>query len=160
MPNNILSSNKRLIIIPDYNLQLLSFEALKPSKSNDDYLIKNVEISYAYSLTYLNKNNLVHRSPETDIVAFAPIKFKNGLSPLKNTEDEIEKLKDLLTGNYFLDSLATKKQFIENINNSKIIHLATHANANDSIAPWIALKDEKLYLNELYNTENKADWLL
>ena len=43
------------------------------------------------------------------------------------------------------------------MNNYKIIHLSTHANANDSISPWIAFKNEKLYLNELYTTKNQAE---
>ena len=156
LPKNVSEVNK-LIIIPDYNLQRLSFEALKPSKTTPDYLIHNFEISYAYSLNFLNKNGKVNRTTEIDMVAFAPVNFNNRLPSLNTTNIEIDKLKKLIEGDYFLDSLATKEQFINGIDNSKIIHLATHANANDSISPWIAFRNENIFLNELYNTQNNAE---
>ncbi|MFK7832989.1 MAG: CHAT domain-containing protein [Winogradskyella sp.] len=151
-----VDETKKLIIIPDYNLQVLSFEALKPNNKSKDFLINNCEISYAYSLSFLNQNSKVKRTSELDIVGFAPINFNNGLTSLNHTTIEINTLKKLISGNYYLDSLATKKHFIDGIYNSKIIHLATHSNANDSISPWIAFKNEKIFLNELYNTQNNA----
>lgn len=156
LPNTI-SKAKRIIIIPDYNLQLVAFEALKASTDKDDYLIKSHEISYAYSLTFLNQNkNIISSKTKTDIIAFAPINFNNALPSLIDSKKEIENLKKVFEGKYFENSNASKKQFIRNINNAKILHLATHANTKDSISPWIAFKNEKLFLNELYNTQNNA----
>lgn len=37
------------------------------------------------------------------------------------------------------------------------MHLATHANASNETSPWIAFKNEKLYLNELYTIKNQAE---
>ncbi len=49
-----------------------------------------------------------------------------------------------------------KKFFLRELPNYEIIHLATHADAQDSIAPWIAFRKGKLYEDELYLTSNKA----
>ncbi|WP_299519434.1 CHAT domain-containing protein [Winogradskyella sp.] len=151
-----LENAKKLIIIPDYNLQVLSFEALKTSDNDKDYLIKRHEISYAYSLTFSNKNSKAKENYKSDITAFAPVTFNNGLAELNNTRNEISKLKQLLNGDFYLNDQANKDNFLNNISNSQIIHLATHANANDSISPWIALQNEKIYLNELYNIQSNA----
>jgi len=43
------------------------------------------------------------------------------------------------------------------LKSSDIIHLATHANSNDSISPWIAFNDGKINLEKLYLTTNNAD---
>ncbi|WAC03627.1 CHAT domain-containing protein [Lacinutrix neustonica] len=65
-----------------------------------------------------------------------------------------------LDGLVLLDDSATKEHFFSKAKDYKIIHLSTHANANDSIAPWIAFKNEKLYLNELYTTKNQAELVM
>ena len=41
---------------------------------------------------------------------------------------------------------------------ASIIHLATHANANE--APWVAFNDEKLFLNEIYTSRNQAELIV
>ena len=155
LPNTI-SKAKKIIIIPDYNLQFLAFEALKKTKNEGDYLIKYHEISYAYSLTFLNQNKSTDSKTKKDIIAFAPLDFNNELPNLINSKKEIENLKSVFDGKYFTNDNASKQQFLKNTNNANILHLATHANANDSISPWIAFKGERLFLNELYNTQNNA----
>lgn len=155
LPTTISKANK-IVIIPDYNLQFLAFEALKETKNKDDYLVKSHEISYAYSLTFLNQNKSTNSQAKTDVIAFAPIDFKNTLPSLTNSKKEIENLKYNFDGKYFSDTNASKQLFLRNINSAKILHLATHANSNDSISPWIAFRSERLFLNELYNTQNEA----
>ncbi|MCB0376445.1 MAG: CHAT domain-containing protein, partial [Sinomicrobium sp.] len=39
----------------------------------------------------------------------------------------------------------------------KIIHLATHADVGEDTRPWIAFRDDKLSLEELYATKNQAE---
>ena len=46
-------------------------------------------------------------------------------------------------------NLATKKAFYKALQESAIVHLATHANVSDTISPWIAFTDGKLFAEEL-----------
>ena len=55
---------------------------------------------------------------------------------------------------------ATKEAFLNTLPNHDIIHLATHANAQDSIAPWIAFRNKKLYLDELSLLTNNAKMVI
>lgn len=152
--NKDILKNK-LIIVPDYTLQNLPFESLK---KDDRYLIEDFEISYTYSLSFLEKNKKLKREAKQEFIAFAPKTFTyDNLKTLPRSEAEAKTISELLNGKVLLDASANKTNFFKEINKHKIIHLATHANANDSISPWIAFKNDKLYLNELYTTKNQAE---
>ncbi|WP_452228611.1 CHAT domain-containing protein [Lacinutrix sp. MEBiC02404] len=145
----------KLIIVSDYTLQNLPFESLK---KDNRYLIEDFEISYTYSLSFLEKNKKLNRDAKQELIAFAPKSFTyDNLKTLPRSEDEAKTISQLLNGKVFVDTSANKTNFFKEINKYKIIHLATHANANDSISPWIAFKNNKLYLNELYTTKNQAE---
>lgn len=145
----------KLLIVPDNTLQNLPFESLK---KDNHYLIKNFEISYAYSLSFLDTNKKLKRNTNHSFLGFAPITFNyDNLLGIPQSGLEIQSIKDKLNGDILLDTFATKFNFFSKINDYKIIHLSTHANANDSIAPWIAFKNAKLYLNELYTNKNQAE---
>lgn len=152
-----LDNITNLTIIPDYNLQFLPFEALLKSNNDEDYLIKNCDIAYAYSMSFSKNNSKTISEYNADISAFAPLTFNNGLSELNYTKNELRQIKRLFKGNFYLDDSAKKRNFINNISDSQIIHLATHANASDTISPWISFKNEKLFLNEIYNSYNQAE---
>ena len=154
--------NKRLTVIPDYSLFNIPFEALVTSEDHslpNSYLIWNTEINYAYSLSFLNQNNDIPRTTHIDFIGFAPVSFRYDptLSTLKYSQQEVLSVKDLFSGKTYLEGKATKEQFLKNSQYAEIIHLSTHADATDSITPWIAFKDKKLTLNELYTTKNNAD---
>ncbi len=152
--NKDILKNK-LIIVPDYTLQNLPLESLK---KDDRYLIEDFEISYTYSLSFLEKNKKLKREAKQECIAFAPKTFTyDNLKTLPRSEAEAKTISELLNGKVLLDATANKTNFFKEINKHKIIHLATHANANDSISPWIAFKNDKLYLNELYTTKNQAE---
>ncbi|WP_157814101.1 CHAT domain-containing protein [Olleya sp. Bg11-27] len=148
--------NNKLLIIPDSDLQSIPFEALLTK--NNDYLIKNHEISYAYSATHLLKNNRIKRNPKNTFISFAPINFNyDNLKNLPHSKSEVETIANLFSGESRNNEYATKNSFLKSINNYKIVHLSTHSDTNDSIPPWIAFKNTKLQLNELYTTKNQAD---
>ena len=157
-PENIQISikGKDLIIIPDGKLHNIPYEALTTEKGNLDYLIKENTISYAYSVSFLEQNKSIERHTNNDFVGFAPKSFNAlNLSPLENSISEINKASSIANGTIFIDSSATKSSFLNNASNSKIIHLATHADASGN--PWIAFTDKKLNLQELYTFKNNAD---
>ena len=158
-PDEILPliNNKKINIVPDYYLQNIPFESLYTSNKNNSYLIYQNEISYAYSLSFLNENSKFNRTNTSNFVGFAPVNFPSNLPSLPYTKAELASIKSLFSSELFLNENATKTNFINNSNNSKIIHIASHANANDSISPWIAFHDSRINLEELYELNNSAD---
>ena len=42
----------------------------------------------------------------------------------------------------------------------QIIHLSTHADIGDGADPWIACKDSKISLHEIYATQNQSDMVV
>ncbi len=155
-------AHKKITIVPDYTLQNFPFEALQSDtnlkETYQSYLITTAEIGYAYSLSFLEENRQISREHTIDFTGFAPINFEyDGLSVLKRSRLEVKEARHQYSGKLFLDEEATKDSFINNTRGSKIIHLSTHADATDSITPWIAFKYKKLTLNELYTTNNTAE---
>ncbi|WP_299439765.1 CHAT domain-containing protein [uncultured Aquimarina sp.] len=151
-------ANKNLTIIPDNYLSKIPFESLIVSKTKQrDYLINYHQISYKYSNTFhdQNKNNIVLSNQ--NFAAFAPVYFNDPeLDELTESMAEVDILKQYFKGQIFLEEKATKKSFTDILGNANIIHLATHADANDSIAPWIAFSKQKMYLDELSLSPNNA----
>ncbi len=149
-----LLQTKRLVIIPDDELNYLPFEALQDE--NNKYLIENFSVQYQYSTALLGKAEKANYSPGT--LSFAPFAIKgykdssgNSFSILPASYDEVIKLE----GKVFTDSVATKTNFLKTINQYSTLHLATHASINNEtpsqsfIAFSPANKDYKLYAGEI-----------
>lgn len=153
---NVIKS-KQLIIIPDNELQNTPFEAFSIDKENLKYLIESNDISYAYSVSFLNFNTNIQRQANSDLTSFAPINFHNRkLNPLVNSKNEIDQINSIVTSDSsFLNEKASKDNFLTKTTDSKIIHLATHANAGKK--PVIYFQNDSLKLHELYTYKNNAD---
>ena len=148
--------NKELTIIPDNYLSLLPFEALSTSTEKTSYLIKDAEIHYLYSNSFHN-NYGKQKTKSTTFLAMAPIEFKDSsLFQLMNSKKEIEVLENYFPGISYIDQDASKENFIKELPNHHIIHLATHANSENNDSPWITFYNEKITLEELYLTQNNA----
>lgn len=152
--------NKKLRVIPDNYLNYLSFEALVTSTdliTPATYLLEQIEISYAYSNSFLSSINTSNKGTGNSFLAFAPGKFDNPeLTTLLDTEKEIQTIGNYFKGVTYTQNEATKERFMTAFPNYDIIHLATHANAQDSISPWITFRKNKLLEDELYLTTSKA----
>nr|WP_321247720.1 CHAT domain-containing tetratricopeptide repeat protein [uncultured Psychroserpens sp.] len=153
----LLIKGKKLTIVPDYYLQNIPFEPLMTSTKDGSYLLFENEINYTYSLTFLEENSKIKRTNETNLVGFAPVNFSSQLASLPNTKEELNRIDKLFSSELFLYQQATSETFFRESKNSNIIHIASHANANDSISPWIAFHDSKIDLSELYNHSNSAE---
>lgn len=152
---------KQLLIIPDYTLQRIPFETLVVNNTESKYLIEEVEIGYAYSASLLDYSKRTERNAEENFLGFAPVQFNDlKLPQLSFSEKEIEGIADVLPGKTLLNGSASKANFIENVNQHKIVHLATHADIGDGENPWIAFSDSKMYLKEIYATRNQADMVV
>lgn len=153
-----LSGLQNLIIIPDDELYYLPFETLQDE--NNNYLLEHFAVQYLYSASLFQKNNKHINNSGT--LGFAPFASNgdtsNGKAILKRlfySKEEIE----ISTGKIFVDSSATKKNFIAYSNKYPILHLATHAtvdntNADGSfIAFYPSGNDFLLYAPEIYNLD-------
>ena len=162
IPKNIQQKikNKKVTIIPDYTLQRIPFETFVINKTDLKYLFQEVEISYAYSATLLDHNRQQKEATQ-EFVAIAPITFNSSTLPkLHFSEKEVRGISTYFTGTTLLNNEATKTNFINNIGDAKIIHLATHADIGTNDNPWVAFKDSKMYLKEIYGTKNSADMVV
>ncbi|WP_298320135.1 CHAT domain-containing protein [uncultured Aquimarina sp.] len=156
LPDNLFKHKEnKLIIIPDNNLLNLPFEALINKEGN--YLIENYDISYAYSISFLEQNKQLERSYNKEFLGFAPIHFKNNLTTLTKSNKEINTVAKKFDSDILLKEEASSQNLLNSLSNYKIIHLSTHANANDSITPWIATNTEKITLNDIYSSKNNAE---
>ncbi len=155
---------KKIKIVPDNYLNYLPFEALitvANSAAKPHYLIEDCEISYLYSNSFIENTKSVKNSRENSLLGVAPRNFDTyGLISLDNSVQELSNIKDSFDGELYIDDRATKEEFLNAISNHNIIHLATHADALDSISPWIAFRHHKLNLEELYFTKNSADMVV
>ncbi|WP_299674825.1 CHAT domain-containing protein [uncultured Tenacibaculum sp.] len=151
-----LIQNKKVVIIPDDNLQNIPFEAFITDTTSNRFLIEDTDISYAYSMSFLNVNNNISRVSEKDFAGFAPIEFQNkNLATLQYSAEEINSINANLNGTTFTGADVTKDSFFTNASNAKIIHLATHADVSQK--PVIHFSKDSLNLHELYTYKNNAD---
>ena len=182
---------RHLTIIPDEVLGYLPFEALLVEKpevttrfNRFHYFLNDHIISYAYSASaWLEMRDKTKQDTFTrPITAFAP--FYNGesvnleqvmayrnvirkkLNPLPFSGEEAFKISRLFNGSYYLGNSGTKQNFLEQSKNSRILHIATHAQANDKLGDYCFLvfsgdadstNNEVLYANDIYNLDLKSE---
>ncbi|WP_299436994.1 CHAT domain-containing protein [uncultured Aquimarina sp.] len=147
---------KHLVIIPDGTLQYIPFESLIVDKNTNRYLIEDNEVSYAYSMSFLEHNATVKRASSKDLVSFAPVNFTHDdLEDISNSSNEIEGITKHVLGDNYREKEASKQNFLSNTEDYKIIHLATHANFSDNLQ--IAFHDTNLEYHELYTSRNQAE---
>ena len=151
---------EKLVIVPDGILYLIPFGVLPTSPSGKDYLVEHHQITAAYSGSLL-KVSFAHKNADYErSLAFAPFSDLEGegvetrgfyFGALPNSSDEVSSL-----GNLFKGSLGTKGNFLDQVANKSIIHLATHAAIDTSngaqfiiFHPGEEESDYKLFLHEL-----------
>lgn len=148
--------NKKLTILGDHILNFIPFESLIIDKNLNKYLIEVCEVRYNYSLTFQKENKNVVREFSDEFLGIAPVNF-NTLISLRNSNKEISLGEKYYSGTTLTNKKAIKQSFINSASNYRILHLATHADASDSIQPWIAFRNSKLNLQELDTIKNNAE---
>lgn len=147
-------SKNKIIIIPDDSLLSFPFEILMNKEGN--YLIEEHEISYAYSISFLEQNKMLQRNPKKEFLGMAPIDYEY-LPTLTNSAKEVQTISKKFKSDILVNDNASKENLINSLPDYRVIHLSTHANANDSIIPWIATSTKKITLNDIYGTKNNAE---
>lgn len=163
IPTSIFSyiKGKNITIIPDYALQQLSFETLITSAKDHSYLIKDVEIRYAYSMSYLDQNDQKKRNAPLDFLGVAPVDFKiENLGSLLYSKKEVSTISDILSGDTLLEERGTRANILDSLHQYRIIHLSTHADIDHHTSPWIAFRNQKITLQEIYATKNQSEMVV
>lgn len=149
-----LEKVERIIIIPDDELNYLSFEALQDEKKK--YLVEDFSVQYQYTTALFGKNNTQRSSH--DVLSFAPFASKEGADTSGNQYRVLPASGDEVTnlpGKSFIDGEATKENFLRYVNHYSILHLATHASVNNEepsrsfIAFYPRQQDHKLFATEI-----------
>ena len=165
----------------------LPFELLltQPTTGKADYrtlpyLLRDYNISYAYSATWLfHPFSPRKHLPQKEYIAFAPSyssasedsltlgRFRDQVAPLRWNQQEVRSINRYLSGLSLTGKEATEGRFKQQANQYDIIHLAMHALIDD-LNPMYSqlvfatddadtLNDGYLNAYELYNMELSAD---
>jgi len=131
---NLSKVVKHLIIIPDNYLYNISFETLLTTlqqqekeafyhPDNLSYLGEDFSTCYGYSASFLLKT-LQYNSDNhsNNFIGYAP-----GFLDLNNNQDEVKKVNAYFNDIVRIGDPANSSNFLKDIKQSKIIHLATHA---------------------------------
>ncbi|MEP7268487.1 MAG: CHAT domain-containing tetratricopeptide repeat protein [Saprospiraceae bacterium] len=189
----VSSLTKEIIIIPDGILNTIPFEALIHSAPKDlsnfktyPFLLQDHTISYAYSATMYDqmKNKVDRKAPTKDLLAFAPFYLNDNdrllasvsrnwinakdLKPLPYTGEEVTHAKNSIGGQskMYLGADATADRFRDLAGDYKILHLGTHAKANQKQGEFSCIafapsndtaSNNLLFNSDLYNLTVNAD---
>ncbi len=154
--------SENLILIADDVLHYLPFDLLQ---NEGGFLLKTHAISYGNSINTLIELKERQKSKKIEVLAFAP-SFND--TPVANEErefgqllyndDEVAKISTYFDTKTFLRKRASLENFKAQSPEAGIVHLATHASANDEFPDYSYLafsekeEDHILYIKDLYNT--------
>lgn len=150
----------RIIIIPSKSLSYLSFESFLLDKPIEldygklNYAIRSYAISYKNSLQPPQLNT---KSPSKLYLGISPIFINENFSKLNGAQQEIAFVSDKLNGHILENTNKSKKTLLENINDYKILHFATHAESDTANSNYskiiLSANDENSSTNNLHAYE-------
>jgi CHAT domain-containing protein/Tfp pilus assembly protein PilF len=159
-----IKNKRKLIIIPFNEISYVPFEMMV-NPADGSLLLKKFSVSYDYSAGFLADKKVGNEVPYR-VLAMAPFSGtdnKNLVLPaLSSSSDEIADL----PGKKLIGKDAGKAEFVNLSNQFPVIHLATHAIANDtnllgSYIEFYGLKNDadtthRLYEQEIYTLDMKS----
>ncbi|MCO6476885.1 MAG: CHAT domain-containing protein, partial [Phaeodactylibacter sp.] len=181
---------EHLIVIPDGILEYIPFEALLKEPAAPDaqsfaaypYFIRSHQVSYAHSARLLQEmKEASFEAPRKWVLAFAPsfqdppgqdislASRRRSLGRLTSNIREVQYIKSLLRTRIYKGKDATLERFLADAPHYGIIHLATHAKANDEEGEYSylafteipdTLQNELLYAKDLYSMRLPADMVV
>jgi CHAT domain-containing protein len=200
----IIENLSTIIIVPDDVLYKIPFELLiktsKPGEYNieyQDFLIKSYNISYQYSINLMIDKLIVKNqtdkssSLKNHFSGFAPLgdpqvegnKCESKIVHLPYSKREIASIADLFIRNgknaiYYANTHSSEDNVVKNLENSRIVHLATHGYTNGELlnhkiilsannlekdmemfvnSSFYNFNDGYLTLSEVYNLDVNSD---
>lgn len=176
---------EHITVIPDNELYRIPLEVLPTKKPNTSYsygsshyMIEDFNFKYFTSLQdYLENNRNTSGSLSTDFSAFAISyfdDFQEKLPSLPFATQEAREIQQVLTSfkdkQVFSGNGATEQAFQNQLNSSKILHVATHSevSARDPLFSTIYLKSAQsngtegnaLYAYELFDNQLNNDLIM
>ncbi len=182
---------QRVVFIPDGVLGYVPFEILLAEKpvnptrwNTHHYLLHDHIVSYCYSATMLREMLFREhqQQPSIQLLGFAPAYKGDGsvldslyassdivrknLMPLPNSGEEVYRIAKLMQGKAFVGREASETTFTKLAGQARILHLATHGQANDQSGDYCflvfaeqkdSLENETLYASDIYNLQLNAD---
>ena len=156
-----IKNSKHLVVIPYNEISYLPFELLRDNAA-DQIMLTHFAISYHYSANFLfDENNVSNK--DYSVLAMAPFSESDGASSILPTLPFSAAEIANLPGKLITGAGATKAVFITQSGHYPIIHLATHAVANDTdpLGCYIEFYGEqkdsdtthRLYEKEIYNLD-------
>jgi CHAT domain-containing protein len=142
---------QNLIVLPDGIIGLVPFDALVINQNQ--FLINQCRVSTGYSLNTLLFNRAKHLQEKDSAIVFTPFNKRsmNGMSRLAFSKSESQAISEAHKNTLvFEDADARINRFRNALAQNNIIHIASHAAANDSTEPRIIFGDSVLYMMELY----------
>ena len=151
-----LEQAKKVILIPDEVLGHLSFDGLitrnkySPSISTWPYLIKEINISYAFSIqTLLNQSQKTQRGGRDFAGLFITHQGKQR-QYIPAVAKEAEAIEKIVSGNFILDKKASLQRFFKAFDEASVLHISTHSYLSGAQQePTLALADTEVFLFEL-----------
>lgn len=143
----------RIVISPDGNY--FPFEALVKNITGQryQYFLNDHAVSYTYSARYLLNDAVKNdRQMKGSFMGVAPVNYSGSLrlSALSGSDHSLKSIGAGFNDAKNLFELnANRNNFLDQFYRYNIIHLYTHASANDGMEPVIFFADSALYLNEL-----------
>ncbi len=180
----------KITIIPHGNLSLIPFELLLSNQSSSKvtnyrelpYLLKDYQISYAYSGTLWSKKHQRKKQWEHQFAGYAPSyqtsllakskaletygNYRDEIGNLAHTNEEVHNAAAFFPGPTFTGEIATESLFKKEGGKHQILHLAMHAivdEENPLQSKLIftqnedSLEDGFLYAYELFDMELGAE---
>lgn len=148
---------KNVMIIPDGLLNFIPFEALLFEKTNTTtfskmpFVLKNQSIAYNSSALFYLKDS--DKNKNKKVLGFFPV-FENSNQMLTYSINEANAIKNEMNSTLFMNSKASKSNFVKNAPNFGILHLSTHASSGNFVMPSnISFYDDSMFLNELYSLD-------
>jgi len=171
---------EELLIIPDNQLNYLPFDLLLSSEVESKeinynilpYVMQKYAVGYAYSSSFItNEYKKLSNQPTLNYLGYAP-KYEDtpnqtNQSIIQNTNrpnliharKSVQIIDSLLEGKSYIDEAASKRNFLENLNHAKILHLAMHAEVDDE-NPYnskLIFGNEDLTVGDLNTLQINAD---
>ena len=155
-----LKTIRRLMIVRDGPLHHLPMEVLETGLHPNDYLLRYMAITYAYSMYSLVDEPAIPISGKPSVLGMAPFAVDKttlpiiqqaGYDPLEGSEKESV----AVASTHSTAASASKRNFLDLLPAYQILHLATHAEASqtDPDESYIAFypdgSSHRLYAHEL-----------
>ncbi|MFA4869459.1 MAG: CHAT domain-containing protein [Pedobacter sp.] len=149
-------NNDKLIIIPDEIIGYLSFDGLitdnkyKSNISEWPYLIKNLSVSYAFSIqTWINQSK--KRSyPEKKFAGLFITHQNKSKQHIPAVAKEAEAIEKIIDGDFRKDNDAQVKDFFNSFDKAGVLHISTHSYLSGvQKEPTLAFDDAEVFLFEL-----------